>query len=98
MWEQFLAQPDCRAVSGTTPTILYFPRYWRNDRTIEEKRAELAAWSEVLRQPNGQATILRLMLDGLAKEVHSRGKRLRRFARLRQPLGRIRRRFARLWT
>jgi glycosyltransferase involved in cell wall biosynthesis len=89
MWEQFLAQPDCRAVSGTVPTILYFPRYWRNDLSVRQKRAELERWDAVIRTPDGLARIQQLMLDGLAEAAHEKAKRLRRFGALRRPLGRI---------
>jgi len=98
MWEQFLAQPDCRAVSGTVPTILYFPRYWRDNLSVEQKRAELERWQAILREPDGYARIQQLMLDGLADAAHAKAKHLRRFAALRRPLGRIYRHVTRLWS
>lgn len=96
MWEQFLAQPECRAVSGTAPTILYFPRYWRNDMSIPQKRDELARWQAVIRDPDGLARVQQLMLDGLARAAHEKAKRLRQFGTLRRRLGRVYRNVARL--
>jgi glycosyltransferase involved in cell wall biosynthesis len=98
MWEQFLAQPDCRAVSGTVPTILYFPRYWRNDMSVAQKREELERWQAIVREPDGLARVQQLMLDGLAEAAHDKAKRLRRCGALRRPLGRVYRRVASLWA
>ncbi|MBD0324624.1 MAG: glycosyltransferase family 2 protein, partial [Aldersonia sp.] len=37
MWQQFLADPNCRAVSGTRPTALNFPSPQRADWTAAER-------------------------------------------------------------
>jgi glycosyltransferase involved in cell wall biosynthesis len=95
MWRQFLAQPDCRAVSGTVPTILYFPRAPRNDLTIAQKRVELERWRDVIQAPSGMERIFQLLLNGLSTEANSRGKRLRQIASRRSE--RIYRRLTRLW-
>jgi glycosyltransferase involved in cell wall biosynthesis len=96
MWEQFLTHPDCRAVSGTTPTVLYFPRYWRKDMTTEQKRAELQAWADRMRAPDWKERHLQLLIDGLSAECTQRGRWLRD-GFLRRPLkklqGRVRRLF-----
>lgn len=98
MWEQFLAHPDCRAVSGTIPTILYFPRYWRDALSVEEKLAELTEWRAAMHEPGGREKIMQLMIVGLSEANHARCKRMRRFATIRQPLGKLYRRARKLWT
>jgi glycosyltransferase involved in cell wall biosynthesis len=95
MWEQFLTQPDCRAVSGTTPTILYFPRYWRKDMTTEQKRAELQMWADRTQAPDWNERHLRLLIDGLSAECTQRGRWLRD-GFLRRPLKKLHARVRRL--
>jgi glycosyltransferase involved in cell wall biosynthesis len=93
MWEQFLTHPDCRAVSGTVPTVLYFPRYWRKEMTVEQKRAEMQAWRDRMAADDWKERLLQLMLDGLSEECTRRGRWLRD-GFLRRPLGKIYRRLA----
>ena len=45
MWQQFLAEPDCRAKSAARPTVLVFPSPARKDMTAAERADELAEWS-----------------------------------------------------
>jgi hypothetical protein len=45
MWQQFLAEPDCRAKSAARPTVLVFPSPTRKDMTAAERADELAEWS-----------------------------------------------------
>jgi hypothetical protein len=45
MWQQFLAEPDCRAMSATRPTVLVFPAPARKDMTAVERADELAEWN-----------------------------------------------------
>lgn len=45
MWQQFLAEPDCRARSAARPTVLVFPAPTRKDMTAVERADELAEWS-----------------------------------------------------
>lgn len=97
MWEQFLAQPDCRAVSATTPTILYFPRYWRKELSTDQKLVELQTWRARMDAPGWKEEVLQGMLDGLALESAKRGRWLRN-GFLRRPLGKIRRRIAGLFN
>ena len=45
MWQQCLAEPDCRAKSAARPTVLVFPSPTRKDMTAAERAEELAEWS-----------------------------------------------------
>jgi GalNAc5-diNAcBac-PP-undecaprenol beta-1,3-glucosyltransferase len=65
MWEQFLADPECRAQSGTAPTILYFPRWRRNDWTVDQKVEELKRWSALMTAPGWRERFLLQVIDGL---------------------------------
>ncbi len=65
MWEQFLDRPECRARSGATPTILYFPRWRRGDWSIAQKTQELKSWSERMTRPDWKAGFLQQVIDGL---------------------------------
>jgi hypothetical protein len=46
MWQQILAVPGLRAVSGTSPTVLHFPSSKRQGWTEAQRLAELDAWSK----------------------------------------------------
>jgi glycosyltransferase involved in cell wall biosynthesis len=48
MYQQFLAQSWCRAVSGWEPTVLHFPSPDRLDWTVERRGNELDAFSSRL--------------------------------------------------
>ena len=65
MWEQFLAVSECRAKSGTAPTILYFPRWRRNDWTVDQKVEELKRWSGLMTAPCWKERFLQQVIDGL---------------------------------
>lgn len=67
MWEQFLAVPECRARSGTAPTILYFPRWRRNDWTVDQKVEELKRWNGLVTAPGWKERFLQQVIDGLDK-------------------------------
>jgi GalNAc5-diNAcBac-PP-undecaprenol beta-1,3-glucosyltransferase len=45
MWQQFLADPACRATSAARPTVLCFPSPTRKTMTTTERADELADWS-----------------------------------------------------
>ncbi len=51
MWQQFLADPRCRAKSAARPTVLCFPTPTRKDMTAAERAEELAEWSGRLTGP-----------------------------------------------
>jgi GalNAc5-diNAcBac-PP-undecaprenol beta-1,3-glucosyltransferase len=65
MWEQFLARPECRARSGTAPTILYFPRWRRGDWSVDQKAEELKRWSDSMAAPDWDRRFLQQVIDGL---------------------------------
>jgi glycosyltransferase involved in cell wall biosynthesis len=55
MAQQFIAQPDCRLVSGTRPTYVGFPAGERMGWTPEMRAAELDEWRARLADPAGRA-------------------------------------------
>lgn len=77
MWEQFLAQPDCRTKSGTVPTVLYFPKRWRKEWSTEDRLAELREWQERMTGPDREERIMQMVIDGLAANQVMRGRQLR---------------------
>ena len=71
MWQQFLGHPECRAVSGTEPTVLHFPSPWRTDWTIQERVEELERWADRLTDSTWRDRFVLDVLDGAARE-HAR--------------------------
>jgi GalNAc5-diNAcBac-PP-undecaprenol beta-1,3-glucosyltransferase len=65
MWEQFLDHPECRAKSGTAPTILYFSRWRRGDWPVDQKAEELKRWSDSMAAPDWNLRFLQQVIDGL---------------------------------
>ncbi|WP_040006167.1 glycosyltransferase family A protein [Fibrisoma limi] len=53
MWQQMLAQPDCRPVAGWLPTLLYFKRGGHPGWSTQQRYEELKPWSARLEQPDG---------------------------------------------
>jgi hypothetical protein len=51
MWQQFLADPGCRARSASRPTVLCFPASTRKTMTAVERAEELAEWSARIAGP-----------------------------------------------
>jgi GalNAc5-diNAcBac-PP-undecaprenol beta-1,3-glucosyltransferase len=51
MWQQFLADPACRAASAARPTVLCFPSTMRTTATIAERVDELAYWRGRIEDP-----------------------------------------------
>jgi glycosyltransferase involved in cell wall biosynthesis len=80
MWEQFLAQSQCRARSGRTPTILYFPRYLRANWSVSQKLAEIQSWGAQLAGPGWMERIMQLVIDALAKDHLKKGRQVRGLA------------------
>ncbi len=68
MWQQFLGHPKCRAVSGTEPTVLHFPRPWRADWTIQERTDELERWADRLTDSTWRNQFLLDVLDSATRE------------------------------
>jgi hypothetical protein len=52
MWQQFLADPGCRARSASRPTVLCFPASTRETMTAAERAEELAEWSGRIAGPS----------------------------------------------
>jgi len=80
MWEQFLAHPECRAISGTVPTILYFPRGNRTEWSVQEKLEELKLWSERIKGPSWNNWFLQQTVHVLAKDRILRARQLRGYS------------------
>lgn len=77
MWQQFLAEPTCRAVSGTRPTVLNFPSPLRADWTDAARLAELAWWSERIANADWRDRFLGAAFDAIVREYASESVRLR---------------------
>jgi hypothetical protein len=63
MWQQFLAHPDCRAVSGVRPTAITFPSPRRLHWMIEERVAELEHWARRIRDERERGEVLVEILE-----------------------------------
>lgn len=68
MWRQFLAQPECRAVSASRPTALTFPSPWRQGWTIGERLEELDRWSQRLADPGWRRDFVLAMMDRVVRD------------------------------
>ncbi len=88
MWEQFLAEPRCRAVSGARPTILYFPSYLRRGWSLARRCAELDAWIARIEAPGGPEAYRAEALAALHGDWLARSRRLRSLAAF-NPLRRL---------
>jgi hypothetical protein len=51
MWRQFIEQPWCHALSLPFPTVLKFASPGRMDWTLEQRLAEMEAWSTRIADP-----------------------------------------------
>ncbi len=64
MFQQFLADPAMRAVSGTRPTCLHFASPERVGWTLEQRCAELEEWFRRVTDPDwGRSVLPQLALD-----------------------------------
>lgn len=77
MWQQFLADPGCRAVSHTRPTALNFPSPRRTGWTVEERAGELAEWSLKIADPRWRDGFIFEAFDALVGEYASEMARIR---------------------
>lgn len=68
MQQQFLAQPDCRAASGTRPTMLHFASPARTHWTPDERLAELDHWQRRLSHAQGRADFISEILDWVLRD------------------------------
>jgi hypothetical protein len=85
MWQQFLADPGCRAKSAVRPTVLCFPAPTRKDMTEMERAEELADHSsritgadltmQALERFVRECVRLEAELDGVTRSVELRAGR-----------------------
>lgn len=68
MQQQFLAQPSCRAVSSTRPTMVHFKSPERNGWSIDERIAELEEWRRKLAEPEARNRFVYEVLDVVIRE------------------------------
>lgn len=68
MWQQFLADPRCRAVSGTRLTALNFPSTRRTNWTTDERCIELDRWSRQLTDPVWLESFVLEVLDCVVRD------------------------------
>jgi glycosyltransferase involved in cell wall biosynthesis len=68
MWQQFMEQPACRAVSGMRPTALAFPSPQRLTHTIEQRVAELKEWNAKLADPERRHRFEIELLDWVVRD------------------------------
>ena len=80
MWEQFLGEQRCRARSGQTPSILYFPTFERKGWTVEQKLEEITRWAARLSGPGGLVRMMQLVIDGLARDRLLKARQVRAMA------------------
>lgn len=66
MWRQFLAVPECRAMSSDVPTILYFKRGSHPGWSTERRREELQHWSARIANPSACEELVREVQDELS--------------------------------
>jgi hypothetical protein len=67
MWQQFLADPACRATSAAWPTVLCFPSTMRTTMTTAERADELANWRGRITGPALAAQALEYLVREAAR-------------------------------
>ena len=93
MWQQFLAQPDCRTATSTHPTILYFKRGDHPGQSVEERLGELKLWYAKLDKPGWLGEFAEQARDGAIRDRAGVARRTEAAMRLNATLAR---RFPRL--
>ncbi len=68
MWQQFLAQPDCRAASGLRPTAITFPSPPRLGWSAERRLAELEHWAQRIEDETGRREVVIELLEAGQRE------------------------------
>jgi len=81
MWQQFLAHPECRAVSSDELTILSFNRGRHPGWTVAQRLPELQAWSAKLDEPGWYQEFRHTVPPVLARPRMGIARRLRSFHR-----------------
>jgi GalNAc5-diNAcBac-PP-undecaprenol beta-1,3-glucosyltransferase len=90
MWQQFLADPECRTVSATRPTVLQFPSPLRRDWTPEERLAEIDLWSRRITDAGARQELL---YEVLAKLCSGRANYKKELDELQEKHARLLRRY-----
>jgi hypothetical protein len=68
-WQQFLAQPWCRARSLMVPTGLCSQTHLRPHLSVAERAAELSAWTGRMAEPGFSTEFYRLAVESLNRAV-----------------------------
>ena len=71
MWQQFLSDPSCRAVSGAHSTVVHFPSTLRSEMTLEDRVAEIELWAERMAHEDWRQWYEDAVLDFLVRD-HAR--------------------------
>jgi glycosyltransferase involved in cell wall biosynthesis len=80
MWRQFLAQPWCRAVSGSRMSALVFPSPPRVEWSPADRVGELTRWSTLLADPTQRAALDAAVTGAWRQEAITRELRYERIA------------------
>lgn len=75
MWRQILSVPDVDAVSGSRPTMVHLASPFRGGAGIEDRYAELAAWSRRLADPGGRRDFRDEVFAALAEQLAGEARR-----------------------
>ncbi len=68
MWQQFLAEASCRAVSGSLPTVLNLPASMRPEMSSHDRLAELELWADRVASEEGRRGFQAAVMDNLFRE------------------------------
>ncbi len=71
MWQQILSVPNCRAVSGSRPTVLHFPSPLRKEWTLDERLAEIDSWAGRLGDPALESELADRLEEALSAGVEA---------------------------
>jgi hypothetical protein len=71
MWQQILAVPNCRAVSGSQPTALHFPSPLRQGWSIEKRLAELDSWGARLGDRGLEQEVAGRLFESLTEDAQT---------------------------
>ncbi len=88
MWQQFLAQPDCRTATSTYPTILYFKRGDHPGLSVKERESELASWYKKLDQAGWLEEFTDIVRESAIRDRAGLARRLQASGSLQMALAR----------
>lgn len=84
MWQQFLADPGCRAVSSIRPTVLFFPSPMRRDWPDEDRLAEIRRWKSEITDAGRRDRLISDLASVLARDYVADLSRLRKQSEMRR--------------